>query len=132
MSPLGPIAYGDHHDTVFLGRDITRSENISEDTARRIDAEIQRIITEQYEVAKKIVTEHRPALDKIAAALLEHETIEGRHVLEIIEFGEMRSPIATAFVGKVAEKPEEKKPADKQASAEDLSAGGPAPAPNPA
>jgi cell division protease FtsH len=132
MSALGPIAYGDNHDTVFLGRDITRTENVSEETARRIDVEIQRIISEQYERAKKIITERRPALDKIAAALLEHETLEGRHVLEILEFGEIRSPIATAFVNKPAEKPEEKKAPDKQASTEGLAAGGPAPAPTPA
>src|SRR5277367_2448987 len=90
MSPLGPIAYGDNSDTVFLGREITRSENVSEETARRIDGEIQRIISEQYERAKKIVSDRRSALDKIAEALLEHETIEGKHVLEILEFGEMR------------------------------------------
>ena len=78
MSPLGPIAYGDNHDTVFLGRDITRTENVSEETARKIDVEIQRIITEQYERAKKIISERRPALDKIAAALLEHETLGGQ------------------------------------------------------
>ncbi|HEY5078664.1 MAG TPA: ATP-dependent zinc metalloprotease FtsH [Opitutaceae bacterium] len=131
MSPLGPIAYGDHHDTVFLGRDITRTESVSEDTARRIDAEIQRIVTEQYEVARKIVTEHRSALQKIAEALLEHETIEGRHVLEIIEFGEIRSPITTAFVGKPVDKPEDKKAADKVAPSEGLGAG-PAPSPTPA
>jgi hypothetical protein len=44
MSPLGPVAFGDHHDTVFLGREITRNENISEETARKIDEEIHRII----------------------------------------------------------------------------------------
>jgi cell division protease FtsH len=131
MSPLGPIAYGGNHDTVFLGRDITRTENVSEETARRIDVEIQRIISEQYERAKIIISERRPALDKIAEALLEHETIEGRHVLEILEFGEIRSPIAVAFFGKLTEKPEEKKAADKPA-AEGLGAGGPAPAPTPA
>jgi len=131
MSPLGPIAYGGNHDTVFLGRDITRTENVSEETARRIDVEIQRIISEQYERAKKIISERRSALDKIAEALLEHETLEGRHVLEILEFGEIRSPIAAAFVGKPAEKPEEKKAADKQAP-EGLGASGPAPAPTPA
>jgi cell division protease FtsH len=132
MSPLGPIAYGDNHDTVFLGRDITRTENVSEETARRIDVEIQRIITEQYERAKKIIAERRPALDKIAALLLEHETLEGRHVLEILEFGEIRSPIAAAFVGKTADKPEEKKSPEKQPSAEDLPTGRPAPSPTPA
>ena len=132
MSPLGPIAYGDNSDTVFLGREIQRTENVSEETARRIDGEIQRIISEQYERAKKIVSEHRSALDKIAEALLEHETLEGRHVLEIIEFGEIRSPIAAAFIGKPLEKPEEKKAADKPATSEGLGAGGPAPSPTPA
>jgi cell division protease FtsH len=132
MSPLGPIAYGGNHDTVFLGRDITRTESVSEETARRIDVEIQRIITEQYTRAKAIVTERRSALDKIAEALLEHETIEGRHVLEILEFGEIRSPIATAFVSKLPDKPDEKKPADKPTASEGLGAGGPAPAPTPA
>jgi cell division protease FtsH len=130
MSPLGPIAFGDNHDTVFLGRDITRTENVSEETARRIDEEIQRIISEQYERAKKIISERRAALDKIAAELLEHETLEGRHVLEILEFGEIRSPIATSAVGKTPDKPEEKKAPDKLTSSpEGLGAGGPAPAP---
>ncbi len=131
MSPLGPIAYGGNHDTVFLGRDIQRTENVSEETARRIDVEIQRIISEQYERAKAIISERRSALDKIAEALLEHETLEGRHVLEILEFGEIRSPIAAAFIGKPADKPEEKKAADKAAPSEDLGAG-PAPSPTPA
>ena len=131
MSPLGPIAYGGNHDTVFLGRDITRTESISEETARKIDIEIQRIISEQHERARKIVGERRAALDKIAEALLEHETIEGRHVLEILEFGEIRSPIAASFIGKPAEKPDEKKAAEKPAAAEGL-AGGATPAPTPA
>jgi cell division protease FtsH len=132
MSPMGPIAFGITHDTVFLGRDITRNETVSEETAKKIDIEIHRIVTEQYERAKKIVTEHRTTLDKIAEALLEHETIEGRHVLEILEFGEIRSPIATVLLGKPPEKPEEKKVADKSNANEGLGASGPAPSPTPA
>jgi cell division protease FtsH len=132
MSPLGPVAYGGNHDTVFLGRDITRTDNISEETARKIDIEIQRIISEQHDRARKIIGERRAALDKIAEALLEHETIEGRHVLEILEFGEIRSPIAASVIGKPVEKPEEKKPAEKPATSEGLGAGGAAPAPTPA
>jgi len=132
MSPLGPVAYGGNHDTVFLGRDITRTDNISEETARKIDIEIQRIISEQHDRARKIIGERRAALDKIAEALLEHETIEGRHVLEILEFGEIRSPIAASIIGKPVEKPEEKKPAENPAASEGLGAGGPAPAPTPA
>jgi cell division protease FtsH len=113
MSPLGPIAFGDNSDTVFLGREITRTENISEETARRIDEEIHRIITEQLERTRKILAEHRPALDKIAEKLIEFETIEGKHVLEILQFGEMRSPIVlTAAKGN--DKPADKKPAEKE------------------
>ena len=93
MSDLGPVAMGENQDTVFLGRDITRSQHISEDTARLVDAAVSEIITTQYKRAEQILGEHRTALDKIARALLEHETIEGRHVLEIIKTGEITSPI---------------------------------------
>jgi cell division protease FtsH len=131
MSPLGPVAYGDHHDTVFLGREITRNENISEDTARKIDAEIHRIIDEQYKRATDIISTHRSALDKIAEALLEHETIDGKHVLEILQFGEIRSPIIAALPAKSDNnKPTPgKKPTEKPAP-DPLD--GPAAAPTPA
>ncbi len=132
MSPLGPIAYGDNHDTVFLGRDITRSENVSEETARKIDVEIHRIISEQYARATELIAKHRPALDKIAEALLEHETIEGKHVLEIIQFGEMRSPVITATLEKAAEKPVDRKPSEKSLAPESIAPGGAAPTPHPA
>jgi cell division protease FtsH len=95
MSPLGPVAYGANSDTVFLGRDISRTDSVSEETARKIDVEIRALIDEQYARAKTILSENRSSLDKIAQALLEHETIEGRHVNEIVEFGEIRSPIVT-------------------------------------
>jgi cell division protease FtsH len=115
MSDLGPIAFGDNQDTVFLGREITRTENVSEETARKIDSAIEHIITEQHERARKIVTERRSALDKIAESLLEHETIEGKHVLEILEFGEMRSPIVLTNAGKPVEKAGEKKASERPA-----------------
>ncbi|MDO8540994.1 MAG: ATP-dependent zinc metalloprotease FtsH [Opitutaceae bacterium] len=131
MSPLGPVAFGDHHDTVFLGREITRNESISEDTARKIDAEIHRIIDEQYKRATEIVTSHRQALDKLAEALLEHETLDGKHVLEILHFGEIRSPIVPTAFTKTDGKPPPsgKKVPEKSASPEPM---GPAPAPTPA
>ena len=130
MSKLGPIALGDHHDTVFLGREITRNELISEETARRIDEEIHRIIDEQYQRARQIIEERRDALDKIAEALLEHETIDGKHVLEILQFGEIRSPILPAVPAKTdGQPPAPKKAPDKAAAPEPM---GPAPAPTPA
>jgi cell division protease FtsH len=115
MSALGPVAFGENQDTVFLGREITRSQNYSEETARKIDAEIQRIIAEGYERAKQIIVERREALDKIAAALLEYETIEGRHVLEILQFGEIRSPVLPSLPPRLEDKPPAKKSAEKPA-----------------
>jgi cell division protease FtsH len=128
MSPLGPVAYGDSHDTVFLGREITRNENVSEETARKIDEEIHRIIDEQYQRATKLIAEHRTALDKIAEGLLEYETIDGKHVLEILQFGEIRSPI-TAVPPPKLDAAAAKKEVEKSPEPESI---GPAAAPNPA
>jgi cell division protease FtsH len=130
MSPLGPIAYGENHDTVFLGREISRSESYSQETARRIDQEVQKLIDEQYKRAYQIISEKRDALEKIAAALLEYETIEGKHVMEILEHGAIRSPIHREVpVPKPPELPPSKKSQEK-----DLPEGGlgGAPAPSPA
>ncbi|PXA03192.1 cell division protein FtsH [Coraliomargarita sinensis] len=93
MTELGPVAYGENKDHVFLGQEIQRSQNYSEQTAQKIDFEIHRIVDEQYHRCLDILKEHRKALDVCAEALLEHETIEGRHVHEIIDHGEIRSPI---------------------------------------
>jgi cell division protease FtsH len=93
MTSLGMVAYGESSDTVFLGREITRSQTYSEETARRIDAEVFRLVDDQYKRATEIIIAHREVLDKLAAALLEYETIEGKHVLEILHHGELRSPI---------------------------------------
>ncbi len=132
MSSLGPIAFGENHDTVFLGREITRSENFSEDTARRIDVEIHKIIDEQYNRARSILAERRLALDKIAEALLQYETIDGKHVLEILEFGEIRSPVLPPILPKPGETTTPgKKPAEKVVP-ESIGGDAPAPAPSPA
>jgi len=128
MSPLGPIAYGENHDTVFLGREITRSENFSEETARLIDVEIHKLVDEQYGRAKSIILEKREALDKIAAALLQYETIEGRHVKEILEFGEIRSPVLPPVIAKPGDAAAGKKPAEKPV-ANGMPGEAPAPAP---
>ncbi len=126
MSPLGPIAYGENQDHIFLGREISRSQNYSEETARAIDAQIRAIVDAQYERATKIITEHRAALDKIAEALLQFETIEGKHVMEIIQFGEIRSPIVLG--PKATETPKEKTPETPAAKSEPGAATDAAPA----
>ncbi|MEO6876326.1 MAG: ATP-dependent zinc metalloprotease FtsH [Opitutaceae bacterium] len=131
MSSLGMVSYGDNSDTVFLGREITRNHAYSEDTARKIDAEITRIVAEQYVRAKEIIISKRDALDKIAAALLEYETIEGKHVLEILQFGELRSPVVVEKLSKPDPKSPDKKPAEKPVTPPTLSSGA-EPSPTPA
>ena len=79
-----------------------------------------------------MITKHRSALDKIAEALLEHETIEGKHVLEIIQHGELRSAVIVAPPSKYSEKAIEKKSVEKPATSESIEPGSPAAAPNPA
>jgi len=93
MTELGPVAYGENKDHVFLGQEVARSQNYSEQTAQKIDNAIHDIVEKEYKRSLEILNEHRRALDVCAEALLEHETIDGKHVHEILEFGEIRSPI---------------------------------------
>jgi len=93
MTDLGPVAFGENKDHVFLGQEVARSQNYSEQTAQRIDRSIHEIVDAQYRRSLEILKEHRSALDVCGEALLEHETIDGKHVHEILEFGEIRSPI---------------------------------------
>jgi len=131
MSELGPIAYGENSDTVFLGREISRTESFSEATAQKIDAEVRRIVDEQYARATSILKDRRAALDGIAEALLQYETIEGKHVMEIIKDGHISSPVVHTLPPVLDEK-EAKREDDKKTSSTDLSSPGSAPAPTPA
>ena len=89
---LGMVEYGEAREEVFLARDISKPKNYSEETAKKIDSEIRRIIDRAYADAKKILTENRDKLELIAEALLEFETLDGAHIIDLIEHGEMKSP----------------------------------------
>ena len=93
MTDLGPVAYGDNQDHVFLGKEISRDQNYSEDTAQKIDSKIFDLVEGQHQRALEILTEHRAALDALAEALLEFETLEGIHVKEILDTGSIQSPV---------------------------------------
>ena len=93
MSELGMISFGDKQDQVFLGKELSRAQNYSEETAQKIDAEIKNIIDTQYSKALEILNEKIDGLHATAAALLEYETIEGKHVHEILEHGKIVSEI---------------------------------------
>jgi len=89
---LGMVQYGDNDEFVFLGREMGRAKVYSEDTAREIDAEIKRIIDEQYNVAKDLINTHIDKLEIIAKSLLEFETLEGGQVEEILRTGKFTPP----------------------------------------
>jgi cell division protease FtsH len=131
MSPLGPIAYGENQDTVFLGRDITRNEHISPDSANLIDAEVKKIIDDQYERTTNLMTEHRAALDSIAEALMEYETIEGKHVREIVEHGSLQTTVISSLPPEPEkEEAQSEEKEDKPEPESDIGgAGNPAPSP---
>jgi len=82
---MGVMVYTENEDEVFLGRSITRSQNISEKTQQDIDAEIRRILDEQYQVAYKILDENRDKMEIMCKALMDWETIDRDQVLEIME-----------------------------------------------
>ncbi len=88
---MGVMVYTENEDEVFLGRSITRSQNISEKTQQDIDAEIRRILDEQYQVAYKILDENRDKMEIMCKALMDWETIDRDQVLEIME-GKQPSP----------------------------------------
>ena len=81
---LGPLTYGENEDEVFLGRSITRQQHISEDTAKKVDAEIKKIVDAGYKRAKKIITEKIDDLHKLAKALLLYETLSGEEIKNLI------------------------------------------------
>jgi cell division protease FtsH len=93
MSELGMISFGDKQDQVFLGKELSRAQNYSEETAQKIDSAIKEIIDQQYARAKQILLDNLDALHASASALLEYETIEGKHIHEILDHGKIISEI---------------------------------------
>ena len=81
---LGPVAYGENEEEVFLGRSVARQQNMSEETARKVDSEIRKIVDKGYSRAKKVLTEKIEDLHKLAKALLTYETLTGTEIEDLI------------------------------------------------
>ena len=126
MSDLGMISFGDKQDQVFLGKELSRAQNYSEETAQKIDLAIKNVIDDQYDRSKGILNDKIDALHATAEALLEYETIEGKHVHEILEHGKIISEVIKVVEKqeKEEEKAEEKSPeADQEDEIEDIDPG---------
>ena len=81
---LGPLQYGDNEDEVFLGRSIARQQNMSEETAKKVDEEVKKIVDAGYQRAKKILTQKIEDLHKLAKALLDYETLSGEEIRDLV------------------------------------------------
>ena len=89
---MGTMVYAENEGEVFLGRSVTRQTNVSEETMRKVDAEIRRIIDEQYALARKVIEENRDKIEAMTKALLEFETIDADQIKDIMEGRPARAP----------------------------------------
>ena len=92
MSDLGVMVYGENEGEVFLGRSVTQHKNVSEATMQKVDAEIRRIIDEQYALARKLLGENRDKVEAMTKALLEWETIDADQIDDIMAGKAPRQP----------------------------------------
>jgi cell division protease FtsH len=88
---LGPQTFGENQELMFLGREINRTQNYSEETARRIDAEIKDLLHQSHERATTILTTYRAELEAVAKALLERETLDAAEVEDLCKHGRILS-----------------------------------------
>jgi cell division protease FtsH len=114
-SKLGPIAYGENEENVFLGREMTsRRADYAEDTAREIDEEVRRIVEQQYAVAKQVVVENRDKLERLAHSLLERETLDAEEISAALDGRELPSRqrvVIPSYADKRKDKVEKRRPA---------------------
>ena len=86
------MVYGEEEGEIFLGRPITKTTNMSEETMRKVDSEIRRIIDEQYTAARTLLETHRNEVEAMARALLEWETIDAEQIDDIVNGRPPRPP----------------------------------------
>jgi cell division protease FtsH len=82
---LGVVSYGENQDEVFLGHSVSRTQSVSEETARIIDAEVKRLVQGGYDEAKRILTEKLEDLHTLAKTLLEYETLSGDEIINALK-----------------------------------------------
>jgi len=81
---LGMVSYGDNQEEVFLGNSVARTQNMSEETARKIDSEIKRLVDDGYKTARTVLTKKKKDLEALAQGLLEYETLSGDEITDLL------------------------------------------------
>jgi cell division protease FtsH len=82
---LGTVSYGENQEEVFLGHSVSRQQNISEQTAQKIDAEIRRLVEQGLSDARRILRERSGDLERLAEGLLEYETLTGVEIRDLLD-----------------------------------------------
>ncbi len=127
---MGPMVYAENEGEVFLGRSVTKTTHMSEQTMREIDAEVRRLLDEQYAVARRLIEENRDKMEAMAKALLDWETIDADQIDDIMNGVPPRQPRSSSAVKAAPEvRPA---PQDKPAADEKLDAAQAEQAPAPA
>ena len=112
MTPeLGLLSYGEKDEQIFLGREFNRRRDFSEKTAQIIDEVMKKIVDQQYQRAKNILTEHRIEVDRLANALLEYEMLDREEIMKVINGMPLEAPKKSRSLNK---RPEIKKEDSKQ------------------
>ncbi|MBU2727869.1 ATP-dependent zinc metalloprotease FtsH, partial [Acidithiobacillus ferridurans] len=93
MSGIGPMVIGEKEEEVFIGREMTKHSNISEQTARTVDGEVRDIIQERYGIARKLIEENRDKVEAMAKALLKYETLDAKQVSAIMAGHDPQPPV---------------------------------------
>jgi cell division protease FtsH len=128
---LGPLAYGENGDEVFLGHSVARNQQLSDETQKLVDEEIHRIVDEGYEFAEKLIEKNVDKLHIIAKGLLEYETLSGQEIKDLLE----GKPPIREFEAEVTSEPRKRSSAvpsagrKKQEGGEEPDAGGMEPQP---
>lgn len=92
MSDLGPLTFGTRYDSPFLGRDLARERDYSEEVAAKIDHEVRQTVQQCFEKARAILAENRPALDKVAEELLAREVLDGPELEKVLADAGVKLP----------------------------------------
>ena len=117
---MGPLTFGKKEEQIFLGREIAQHQDYSEDTAIRIDQELKRFITNNYDRARALLEKHRVALDRIAEELLAREVLDAEQVRRIVAgeaLEEYRAPAAPVIAERRQPPPAEGAAVDRSAAA---------------
>lgn len=123
---LGPVAYGDNQDEIFLGYQVSRQQNVSEETSRKIDAEVRKLVEAGQAEARRVLTERRDDLETLAKGLLEFETLTGDEIKDLLNG---IRPVRETVIEPVTPRSSAVPPAGKPRKNPDAPTGDVAPAP---